>query len=263
MVSAYYSYGAKVSSPQSRATRLVIFDGTETVFVVIGSVLSPYIKNHLGLYFSYGLKCGCTFLALLYLIFCVKEVPKNITETKDVSNDEGVSILQKISLCLKEYLFQPFISMVKTLFKRRPYGLHILIAIQYLLFISYVVTWSELQLRYFYMLKTFEGFDGEMYSRFNAFTCGEVLRFDDLFMLPSRLDSPTLCRKPMFFTKHYKGVAERNIYRHTDGSGPSFGAESCNFCNIFESYNVKSCLVRTKLKYVPPPLVCFWHQTLV
>ena len=176
-ISAYYSYGAKVSNPESRATRLVIFDGTETVFVVIGSVLSPYIKNHLGLYVSYGLKCGCTFIAFLYLIFCVKEVPKDITEIKVFSNYEDTSIFQKISVCLNEYLIDPFTSMVKTLFKRRPYGLHILIAIQYILFISYVVTWSEGQLRYFYMLKTFEGFDGAMYSKFNAFTCGEMFRF--------------------------------------------------------------------------------------
>ena len=85
-ISVIFSYGALVSSPDSRATRLAIYTGIETVFIVIGSLLSPFMKNYFGLYFNYGLKCGCTLIALLYAIFLVKEAPKNVEETKGIHN---------------------------------------------------------------------------------------------------------------------------------------------------------------------------------
>ena len=56
-------------------------------------------------------------------------------------------------------------------FERRPYGLHMLIALQLYLFGSYCFTWPEGNIRYLYMLKTFEGFDGADFSIFFAFTC--------------------------------------------------------------------------------------------
>ena len=55
--------------------------------------------------------------------------------------------------------------------ERRPYGLHMMIALQLYLFGSYCFTWPEMQIRYLYMLKTFEGFDGADFSIFFAFTC--------------------------------------------------------------------------------------------
>merc|ERR1712156_793374 len=150
-----FSYGALVSEPDSRATRMAMYTGIETVFLVIGSVLSPYIQNYLGLYANFGFNCGCTFLAFLYAMFCVKESPKNKDGTKELPSDE--------------YILKPFPDMIKTIFRQRAYGLHFLIQLQCFLFMCYAVTWSEHMLRYFYMLKTFEGFDGADYSRYNAF----------------------------------------------------------------------------------------------
>ena len=167
-----FSYGALVSEPDSRATRMAMYTGIETVFLVIGSVLSPYIQNYLGLYANFGFNCGCTFLAFLYAMFCVKEPPKNKDETKEFSSDKDIPVIKKTLAFIHEYILKPFPDMIKTVFRQRAYGLHFLIQLQCFLFICYAVTWSEHMLRYFYMLKTFEGFDGADYSRYNAFEKG-------------------------------------------------------------------------------------------
>ena len=102
-----YAYGALVSKPESRATRLALFDGMESLFVVIGTVLSPIIKNNFGRYTNYGLKVGCTFLALLYTIFLVKEPPKS-------DKDKGKNH-QKLSIITP---LLSFVDLIKTVFKR-------------------------------------------------------------------------------------------------------------------------------------------------
>ena len=100
-----YAYGALVSKPESRATRLALFDGMESLFVVIGTVLSPIIKNNFGRYTNYGLKVGCTFLSLLYVTFLVKEPPKN---DKDKKQEKLTIITPLLS----------FVDLIKTVFKR-------------------------------------------------------------------------------------------------------------------------------------------------
>ena len=45
LISATYSYGALVFSPQSRAMRLSIFDGTDMIASIAGAVLAPIIKD--------------------------------------------------------------------------------------------------------------------------------------------------------------------------------------------------------------------------
>ena len=102
-----YAYGALVSKPESRATRLALFDGTESLFVVIGTILSPIIKNRFGRYTNYGLKVGCTFLALLYMTFLVKEPPKSV-EDKDKKQEKITIITPLLS----------FVDLIKTVFKR-------------------------------------------------------------------------------------------------------------------------------------------------
>ena len=102
-----YAYGALISKPESRATRLAFFDGMESLFVVIGTVLSPIIKNHFGRYTNYGLKVGCTFLALLYTIFLVKEPPKS-DEDKGKKQEKLTIITPLLS----------FVDLIKTVFKR-------------------------------------------------------------------------------------------------------------------------------------------------
>ena len=113
-----YAYGALVSKPENRATRLALFDGTESLFVVIGTILSPIIKNNFGRYTNYGLKVGSTFLSLLYITFFVKEPPKS-DEDKDKKQEKLTIVTPILS----------FMDLIKTLFKR-------LQKISYLMFLS-------------------------------------------------------------------------------------------------------------------------------
>ena len=121
---------------------------------VIIDILQTY-QDYFGLYANFGLKCACTFLSILYAIFCVKEPPKD--KAKKHSSDQNVSAFKKILSFVNEYIFKPFPDLVKTVFKVRAYGLHFLIQLQCFLFMCYAVCWSEHILRYFYMLKAFEG----------------------------------------------------------------------------------------------------------
>ena len=77
-----YSYGTLISKPENRATKLIIFDGFDILASVSGSLLSPIILNNLGEYANFGIKCGCTFLALLYAIFIIKEPSNNTKDEK-------------------------------------------------------------------------------------------------------------------------------------------------------------------------------------
>ena len=128
-------------------------------------MVSPIILNNLGEYANFGIKCACTFLALFYTIFIIKD-PRNNTKA------EKNSSTQNMSNCfgfLKQFVFMPLVELFKAIFKRRPYGLHILIAMQLYGYASYCLTWEERSLRYLYMLKTFEGFDAVDYSRYYSF----------------------------------------------------------------------------------------------
>ena len=72
----------------------------------------------------------------------------------------------------KTLLVMPVIDMFRCLFKRRDKGLHWLIAIQIFLFVTYwFAVYEEGELRYLYMLKTFDGFSGADYSYYNAYIC--------------------------------------------------------------------------------------------
>ena len=177
-----YAYGTLISSPQSRATRLAVFDGAESLASLTGIILSPIIMNKFGRYTSYGLRCGCTFLSIAYAIICLKKPQLNNVDVcsadtysadtyKITQNNHSLTMKEKIISFPTEFIFKPFMDMIKTVFKRRPHGLHILVALQFYLYGSYSFTWPERQIRYLYMLKTFEGFDGADYSKFLAFTC--------------------------------------------------------------------------------------------
>ena len=104
-----YAYLALVSRPESRATRLAVLDGTESLFVVIGTLLSPIIKNQFGRYTSYGLKIVCSFLALLYTIFLVKEPPKSVDDKGKKQKTQKLTIITPLL---------SFVDLIKTVFKR-------------------------------------------------------------------------------------------------------------------------------------------------
>ena len=160
-----YCYGTLISKPKNRATKMIIYDGFDILASISGVLLSAIIMENLGRYANYGIKCGCTFLALLYAIFAIKE-PQKSNKEETAESDEKIS---KIVVFFKDFVFRPLADLVKAIFKKRPYGLHLLIALQFYLYASYAFTWEEQRVRYLYMLKTFEGFDGVAYSYYSVF----------------------------------------------------------------------------------------------
>ena len=60
--------------------------------------------------------------------------------------------------------------MFRAIFKIRPNGLHVLIAIQLYMYASYAFVVEEKIMKYLYLSKVFEGFTGADYSIFSAFS---------------------------------------------------------------------------------------------
>lgn len=86
----------------------------------------------------------------------------------------------------------PLVELFRAIFKRRPYGLHILIAVQLYVYASVAFAWEEQSVRYLYMLKTFEGFDAIDYSRYYSFTCSGCFKYTDYLHILRLLKSRNL-----------------------------------------------------------------------
>ena len=70
---SWNSYGASVTTPAERVTRLARFDGVEQCGQLFASALSPVLLNNLS-YYGVFIPRTLTFgAALLYLAFFVKE----------------------------------------------------------------------------------------------------------------------------------------------------------------------------------------------
>ena len=164
-----YSYGTLISKPANRATKMIIFDGFDILASIIGLLLSAIIMDNFGRYANYSIKIACTILAISYAFFIVKE-PQDVTarRIKNQKSEPGNS-----QNFFSKFIFTPFVDLIKTIFKIRRYGLHLLIALQFYIYASYAFTWEEGRLRYLYLLNVFEGFDGSDYSIYSTFqSCG-------------------------------------------------------------------------------------------
>ena len=150
-----YGYGALRSTAQNRASTLARYDGFEKIGDVIGTALSSLILLSIGIMGNYIICAICIFMAFAYTSFAI-------------SNEKSVK--QRCSKNLiKDFIISPLIEMFQTLFKRRPNGLHWLILLQFCTFSIYWLSIQEWKLRYLYMLKTFNGFDGVDYSMFQIY----------------------------------------------------------------------------------------------
>ena len=149
-----YSYGALNFKPEDRSKALARYDGLESAGEVLGNILAPIILVNIGIYGNYGIASGCSILTLLYILIFIPHKPSTRNSTRNF---------------FMEFMISPIIDMFKTLFKRRPQGLHWLIGIQIYAFGSYWFTLQEHSVRYLFMLKTFEGFDRVSMSWFNIY----------------------------------------------------------------------------------------------
>ena len=119
----------------------------------LGMILSPIILDNVGRFGNYGLQVGCNFAAIVYIIIF-------IPQTKSKKKSKNI---------LKDLIISPLHDMFKCLFKKRPNGMHWLIAIQFLQYGFYVFAFEEIIVRYFFMLKTFEGFGPVKFAMFNIY----------------------------------------------------------------------------------------------
>ena len=162
-LSGVYGYGSLTTTPENRATTLARFDGLELVARVSGTLLAPIMSENTNKYANFILKLVSDLLAILYLIFIIKDTPR----INNSSVGEGVNSIGKK---IHEFIIRPLIDMFKSIFKIRLNGVHVLIAIQFYMFATYWFVLEEKALKYLYMLKTFEGFTATDYSRFFAFS---------------------------------------------------------------------------------------------
>ena len=156
-----YGYGAKTTTPENRSMTLARYDGFELIARVTGALVSPIIANNIDRYANFGLKLACDLFAVLYLILIITDTPRII----ESNQKREPSIGQKI----KSVVISPLMDMFKAIFKIRPKGLHVLIAIQFCMYATYCFVLEEKALKYLYLSKLFEGFTATDYSRFYAY----------------------------------------------------------------------------------------------
>ena len=150
-----YSYGSLNFNDKNRAPALARYDGVEVSGMLAGTALSPIILFSIGAFGNYGIKIGSGLIAICYITIFIPHKPSEKITSNNIFMD---------------LLILPLIDMIKTLLKRRPRGMHWLIAIQMFAFALYWFVVQEFHLRYLYMLKTFDGFDGTSYSWYIIFS---------------------------------------------------------------------------------------------
>ena len=75
---AVYSYIADITTEAERTSRLSVLDGTDYIFTMVGTLLSGPVFKYLGYYATFGASGTLSSLAVLYVIFVVKESLGNV-----------------------------------------------------------------------------------------------------------------------------------------------------------------------------------------
>ena len=151
-----FRYGTQIAKPSSRASTLARIDGFEVIGKISGTLLSPIILKKLNARFNYGFKLISMFLAIIYVILRVKGPPKS-------------NKLNRTKTTLGKSLIQPLIDMFNALFTKRPNKLHCILAIQYLLYCIWMFSVEEELMRYLYLQKVLDGFDGTDFAYLTVF----------------------------------------------------------------------------------------------
>ena len=150
MYMGVYGYIASYTEPEERSYRLVRNDGIEHVGKILATFCSPIVFNQLDYLGTYVIRLCFSVVALLYLIFFVKE---NFERKSDST------------ISFHRYFVRPLKDMSATLFKARPNNIRALIWLQFLIYALYWMFIDE-SLTYLYLLETFEGFDHTKLSHY-------------------------------------------------------------------------------------------------
>ena len=84
-----YSYIIDVTSVAERTFRLAIVEGTDYASVSIGNLISGPLFVSIGYFGVFGLASSCNVIALLYLVFFLKESVHRIKSERDKNINEG------------------------------------------------------------------------------------------------------------------------------------------------------------------------------
>ena len=180
-----YSYGATITNSEDRAYRLGRLDGMETIAIVVGTLLSPIIFKKLGYYGSYSISWLFSILAVIYMVFIVKEPLVKVEEMNNKSNLENCNQEESkqclltinkhlVATCsttldfLEKTIIIPIKRIRDVISKDRKLILKGLIVVQFVCFTTYWITFQICNLIYLYMLMVFDGFNETDYSHFNV-----------------------------------------------------------------------------------------------
>ena len=85
-----YSYIIDVTSVTERTFRLAIVEGTDYASVSIGNLISGPLFVSIGYFGVFGMASSCNVIALLYLVFFIKESVYKTKSEEDSSNDKEI-----------------------------------------------------------------------------------------------------------------------------------------------------------------------------
>jgi MFS family permease len=163
-----FVYGTTVTKPEERAYRLARLDGMLTLSDIIGTMLSPYIFDYMGYYGNYILSSASFALAIIHLVFFVKEPIDTKPQTPLTNNPTDKNLSSK----LKEFFFTavitPLKSMKEVVTKDRKSTVKLLITLQFICYFLYLFTSQVNRLVYLYMLLVFDGFTGKDYPHLSV-----------------------------------------------------------------------------------------------
>jgi PCFT/HCP family folate transporter-like MFS transporter 1/3 len=163
-----FVYGTTVTKPEERAYRLARLDGMLTLSDIIGTMLSPYIFDYMGYYGNYVFSSASFALAIIHLVFFVKEPIDTKPQTPLTNNTTDKNLISK----LKEFFFTaviiPLKSMKEVVTKDRKSTVKFLITLQLLCYFLYLFTSQVNRLVYLYMLLVFDGFTGKDYAHLSV-----------------------------------------------------------------------------------------------
>ena len=156
------------------------YDGIECVSRIFGVALSPIVYNNLGYYGSFGIRLGCSALAILHLVIFVKEPQvfndlkvkrKKLKHQKKAGGEQAMLPWGWLKVAWRgfyKYVFLGTWDTLKTIGKKRSHDMRMLIIVQLCGYGLSIWASTYLYIIYLYMIKQEEK---ELLSQAYRFHC--------------------------------------------------------------------------------------------
>ncbi len=170
-----FSYASNVTNDSDRTYRMTRLDGMITLASMAGTLLSPYLFMYFGYYGNFISSSAFFAIAIVYLIFFVKEPIQKAISENEVAKDclqETVASKLNIFQKIKSFTIQllttsvvlPILEMKKFLTKDRQTIIKVIITLQILSYGIYMFSGQAYRLTYLYMSLVFDGFTSTDYA---------------------------------------------------------------------------------------------------